>query len=176
MKGRADSARFCSQRCFLLMEAVSHPQRMVGEVLEVLGLRHAREWPVGRRYHADFYLPAHAAAVEVDGTFWHAERRNAPRDRKRDEELARLGIQVIRIREADVREHAFQAVVGALAEAGLVGKELCEGRQRASPSAQSRRPLDRGLGWLEVPSRHLGAKEPSAGPTAVPAPYPAMVI
>jgi very-short-patch-repair endonuclease len=61
-------------------------------------------------YIVDFYCAELWLAVEVDGAV-HERRRIE--DRQRDEDLASLGVRVVRLRNADVLER-LDAVVGQL--------------------------------------------------------------
>ena len=59
-----------------------------------LGVCFRRQVPLGRRFIADFVVPAARLAVEVDGEY-HARRKRA--DAARDWKLTRLGYRVVRI-------------------------------------------------------------------------------
>jgi very-short-patch-repair endonuclease len=65
---------------------------------EQLGFAFKRQVPVGR-YILDFYCPKALLCVEVDGPH-HAERVLA--DKLRDDYLAEVGIETIRIPSADI--------------------------------------------------------------------------
>jgi very-short-patch-repair endonuclease len=55
--------------------------------------------PIGR---VDFLFPDHGVVVEVDGRAFHDGRLDRERDRWRDNELAALGLRVVRLGWADV--------------------------------------------------------------------------
>ena len=57
-------------------------------------------------YILDFYIPKAKLAIEVDGS-QHTERSHAIADAKRDEDLKKLGITVLRYRNADVNNCFF---------------------------------------------------------------------
>lgn len=81
----------------------------LGEVLLWLQLKHKqllgvdfhRQIPIDH-YIVDFFAPQLKLAVEIDGQS-HDARQDY--DAKRDARLRQLGIQVIRIREKDVRSN-----------------------------------------------------------------------
>ena len=80
-----------------------------------LGVAFRRQVPLGR-YVVDFFAPSARLAVEVDGGY-HAGRVAA--DARRDRELARLGVRVLRIPASLVAaspEEALALVRAALAE------------------------------------------------------------
>ncbi|HEY3397747.1 MAG TPA: DUF559 domain-containing protein [Armatimonadota bacterium] len=72
-------------------------QRLRGERL---GFRFRRQHPVGD-FVLDFYCPEAKLAVELDGPH---HQRQATYDQWRTEELARAGIEVLRIPECNARE------------------------------------------------------------------------
>ena len=57
-------------------------------------------------YILDFYIPQAKIAIEVDGS-QHTEKSYAIADAKRDEDLKKLGITVLRYRNADVNNCFF---------------------------------------------------------------------
>jgi very-short-patch-repair endonuclease len=57
-------------------------------------------------YELDFYWADAGLAVEVDGRAFHATRRSFEEDRRRDRELAALGVQVARVTWSDLTRDA----------------------------------------------------------------------
>lgn len=55
-------------------------------------------------YEVDFYWPAERLAVEVDGFAFHTSHRAFERDRRRDAELATLGVRVVRVTWRQITE------------------------------------------------------------------------
>ncbi|MCR5880557.1 endonuclease domain-containing protein [Phenylobacterium sp. J367] len=86
-------------------------------------------WPVFRRQHAigpyilDFYCPAAALAVEVDGA-GHGEGAQIAHDERRDAWLGRRGITVYRVWASSV----FQDVDEVADQARHLADELIAGR------------------------------------------------
>jgi very-short-patch-repair endonuclease len=79
-----------------------------------LGVGFRKQVPMGR-YIADFYAPNVKLVIEVDGGY-HKERERA--DARRDRELARLGIRVLRLSDELVMrqfDHAIELVRQVLA-------------------------------------------------------------
>jgi very-short-patch-repair endonuclease len=64
-----------------------------------LGVVFRRQVVVGHRFILDLFAPAVGLAVEVDGPY---HERRAQADARRDRALRRLGVRVLRVREAEV--------------------------------------------------------------------------
>ena len=62
-------------------------ENTIAEVLSDLGLRYEQQYSIGSRT-VDFYLPEMKSVIEADGVYGHLRKA----DRKRDSELADLGI------------------------------------------------------------------------------------
>lgn len=61
--------------------------------------RWTREHPfalVGKPARVDVYIPAWSVVIEADGRNWHLRRTDFENDRRRDNELASRGVQVLR--------------------------------------------------------------------------------
>jgi len=67
------------------------------------GLKFRRQHPVGA-YILDFYCHAARLAVEVDGAS-HDDLSQIAHDERRTRWLATQGIEVLRVRATDVRDH-----------------------------------------------------------------------
>ncbi|WP_428979977.1 endonuclease domain-containing protein [Brevundimonas pondensis] len=67
------------------------------------GLKFRRQHPVGT-YVLDFYCSAARLAVEVDGAT-HDEPEQITHDARRTKWLAGQGVEVLRVRSTDVRDH-----------------------------------------------------------------------
>ncbi len=65
----------------------------------------------------DAYIESWALVVEADGRNWHTRQADFQRDRARDNELAALGIQVIRFTHADLTQR-FDRCLATLIAAG----------------------------------------------------------
>lgn len=109
-------------------------ETIVGKVLADLGVsaipQHCIRAASGGRWIAcvDFYLPAYRAALEVNGTFWHADPRvyggpelkpaqirTLERYARKEAALRAMDIPILEVWEADVREDATLAVRNVLA-------------------------------------------------------------
>jgi very-short-patch-repair endonuclease len=64
----------------------------------------------GRRYRLDLAYPEVLAAIECDGFTWHAQRSDFDRDRRRQNDLVRVGWRVLRI-TSDMSDEEILAVV-----------------------------------------------------------------
>ena len=73
-------------------------------------------------YKLDFYWPKARFAVEADSYRYHSSRYRFERDRRKDNDLRRADIEVMRIvqREIKERSHGLVAdIAGSLARRGL---------------------------------------------------------
>lgn len=98
--------QFCSQECYrkhrpTFIEAAIH------KGLREQGVEFIPEHPVGR-FFIDVFIPSANLAVECDGFYWHKNR--AKQDAARDRYLAKCGITVLRLPEADILERPEQCV------------------------------------------------------------------
>lgn len=88
-----------------LADASSHDasylERLLERLLRTLEIPEwLREYPFslgGRESRVDVYVPLWRLVIEADGRNWHARVRDFEEDRRRDNELAARGIQVIRL-------------------------------------------------------------------------------
>jgi very-short-patch-repair endonuclease len=84
---------------------------------QLLGIQFYRQKPLGR-YIVDFFAPRAHLVVEVDGS-QHAEADHALQDRRRDEYLRSLGLQVLRVNSREVleeREAVMEVIYRTIAE------------------------------------------------------------
>ena len=79
-----------------------------------LGVAFKRQVVLGGRYIVDFFAPSVGLVVEVDGDV-HRGRRAA--DRRREQQLQRLGYRVVRVQAALISRSAEAAV--ALVQSAL---------------------------------------------------------
>jgi G:T-mismatch repair DNA endonuclease (very short patch repair protein) len=111
---------------------VSKIEQKVATGLDTLGVRYERQRAFrddrGRfAFVVDFWLPDLNAAIEVNGTYWHADPRVYPapinatqvhclgRYRRKVESLKRQGIRVAEVWELDLKRDPAQAVIEAYA-------------------------------------------------------------
>lgn len=111
---------------------VSRLEIAVGKVLGAMGIphehQHAVRDPAGRFIGViDYYLPDHGAALEVNGTYWHADPRKYPngpvhasqartasRYQRKREALHQRGIPLVEVWEVDFKADPEKAVLAAL--------------------------------------------------------------
>ena len=100
-----------------LRRNLTPPEELLWERLrrKRLGVKFRRQAPIGG-YIADFWCPKLKLVVEVDGSC-HRKRRE--RDRARDKQLSRAGVQTVRIPAWRVLEEPDEVVaeLAALIEA-----------------------------------------------------------
>lgn len=77
--------------------------------------QHRLVLPDGVAIHTDGALPDIRWAVEVDHVTWHGGRLDAQRDKGRDRKLRRIGWQVDRVTDVEVRE-SLESTVSELVE------------------------------------------------------------
>ena len=86
---------------------------------QLLGVPFYRQKPIGN-YVVDFYAPAVALVVEVDGAH-HFEVAEAGKDEIRSAYLEKQGLRVLRFTDLEVLQE-LEAVVQAIFEAVAAGK------------------------------------------------------
>ena len=70
-------------------------ENLIARVLTEMGIRYEQQTSMGDRYIVDFLCVLEGIVVEADGPFGHLSKA----DRKRDEELLKLGVnQIIHIK------------------------------------------------------------------------------
>lgn len=106
--------RVLDSRPAWLAPADSDLELRLWRALTQVGMRLERQFPIvldsGVTVHIDLASPATRVGIEVDHVTWHGGRRDVQRDKQRDRELARLGWQVARVTDADVRERLAATV------------------------------------------------------------------
>jgi len=128
-RGVAAVRRVMAERAPGYVAPESGLERRFLEVCRAAGLPEPRrqvvfgaEAPIGR---VDFFFAAHGLVVEVDGAPFHDGLVDRERDRRRDNELAALGLRVLRVRAPELR----RAPDGV---AALVRAALDAARRRAA--------------------------------------------
>jgi very-short-patch-repair endonuclease len=86
---------------------------------ELLGVQFYRQKPIGN-YVVDFYAPAVALVVEVDGAY-HLEAAQAGKDGMRSAYLEKQGLRVLRFTDLEVLQQ-LDVVVEAIFQAVAVSK------------------------------------------------------
>ena len=85
---------------------------------------HLREHPFelnGQRVRVDAFIPEWDIVVEADGRRWHTRNEDFESDRRRDNELLRRGVRVIRFTYAMLKDD-FEGCLDTLVEAGTVAR------------------------------------------------------
>ena len=118
--GLARAKRVLSQRPTWQRPAGSGLELRVLKALEQAGVRGlVRQHPIrlsdGVTIHPDGALPDIRWAVEIDHVTWHGGRLDAQRDKGRDRKLRRIGWQVDRVTDIELKEH-FDATIRELVE------------------------------------------------------------
>lgn len=122
-RGRNGSARVnrvLSRRPTWQKPADSGLELTVLRALEARGIgplvrQYAITLPNGITIHADGAIPDIKWAVEVDHVTWHGGRATAQEDKARDRAVRRIGWQVDRVTDTDVRER-LRATIDELVE------------------------------------------------------------
>lgn len=116
--GLGRAKRVLSQRPTWQKPADSRLELRVIRALERRGLptltrQHAVRLPSGHVIHLDGALPEVRWGVEVDHVTWHGGRSDAQRDKTRDRQLRRLGWQIDRVTDHELRSD-FRGVIDEL--------------------------------------------------------------
>jgi very-short-patch-repair endonuclease len=121
-RGRARLAALLAQEHDLSAMTGSQMQERVLALIRQAGLPTPQvEFPFGP-YTLDFYWPDARFALEVDGYQFHSSRYRFERDRRKDNDLRRAKIEVMRVvgRDINERSHGLVAdVARSLARRGL---------------------------------------------------------
>jgi hypothetical protein len=117
--GLARVNRVLSQRSAWQRPAGSGIELRVLRALERAGVgpivrQHPLRLPDGVVIHPDGALPNLRWAVEVDHVTWHGGRLDAQRDKGRDRKLRRIGWQVDRVTDTEVRDSFDSTIVELL--------------------------------------------------------------
>ena len=92
-------AQFCSIACYRRFKGETSIESLVREGLASLGVSFIQELKLGR-YSVDFGLLKDRVALEVDGAYWHRDRK---RDARKEAFLTLLGWRIIRIGEFEIK-------------------------------------------------------------------------
>jgi very-short-patch-repair endonuclease len=101
-------------------------EKLVREELTIRRIEFVMQHPVkwtGFNYYIDFYLPWENLAIECDGDFWHTLKGQIRVDDKKNERLATLGYNIIRLTEEEIIEDVQKAVDKALNSINREDKE-----------------------------------------------------
>ena len=126
-RGRNGSARFgrvLASRPAWRRPANSDLEVRFDQALRRLGMAGAVRRPGialadGSEIHPDLWWPDLRLAVEVDHVSWHGGRLDAQYDKKRDRRAARLGVQTVRVTDAEIAADIWAAANDVVAIAAL---------------------------------------------------------
>ena len=91
------------ERCRTLRRNQTDAEKKLWTILrnrQLNGIKFRRQFPVGK-YILDFYCPEYKFAIEADGG-QHYELMGKKRDALREEELKKLGVEIIRFGDQDI--------------------------------------------------------------------------
>lgn len=90
-------------------------ERKLRALLRAAGLPQPISNTTVEGFEVDFYWPEHKLVVELDGYAFHSGRRVFERDRRKDQVLKTLGVDVIRVTGRQLSDEPF-AVIARLAQ------------------------------------------------------------
>lgn len=70
---------YCCFSCYRRSTAETRPEAAAREALAMLGVAAFQEYPLGR-YSIDFAILDRKIALEIDGSYWHNEKRDAKKN------------------------------------------------------------------------------------------------
>lgn len=73
----------------------------VALLLDSLGVAYIPQYRI-KRYIVDFFIPSKNLVIECDGDYWHSLPGRVESDRKKDEYLASIGVQILRLPETQI--------------------------------------------------------------------------
>lgn len=118
--------KFCSASCRSRHTVekqggmVSSIEIAVKEVLESLGESYHHQYRIGK-FLVDFYLPDRNLVIEADGDYWHSLEKNKKNDIKKDQYMQEAKINLVRLKESDIRSSCNMLVRSALECFPLIG-------------------------------------------------------
>lgn len=78
---------------------VSQPEKSMAKILDGLGQKYTRQFPVDR-FFTDFALPKRKIVIEVDGEYWHQDKK---KDRERQRIIEQQGYTVLRFTDNQLK-------------------------------------------------------------------------
>jgi very-short-patch-repair endonuclease len=126
MKGRR--GKFCSGTCrsrYTVKKQggmVSSIEIAVKKVLDSLGENYHHQHRIGK-FLVDFYLPDRNLVIEADGDYWHSLERNRKNDIKKDQYMKESQINLVRLKESDIRHSCDSLVRAALEQFPIIQGE-----------------------------------------------------
>lgn len=91
-------------------------ERKMREELTRRVITFEQEKPFLERYFIDFYLPEYNIAIECDGDYWHSLPNVVSKDRRRDSEFKKRGVEVLRFWESEINKDVEACVDMVLAK------------------------------------------------------------
>ena len=95
-----------------LLHHRTKPELLTAAWLKRLKIPYLEQWCIGN-YFLDIYLPQHKIAIELDGKH-HAEAKQRHEDQKRERQLNRRGIAVLRVWNQDFTVDNREAILRQL--------------------------------------------------------------
>ena len=98
IRGRLEENR----GCYMCGEVASHtslPQLIIVHYLKQLFPDTVHRYRYNAKSEIDVYVPSIKLAIEYDGDYYHAKGESAKKDRKKDGDLVKLGMRVVRFRD-----------------------------------------------------------------------------
>lgn len=121
-KVKCGEAVFCGKPCagsYSIRQQggrISTLEVAVEKTLKKLGMDYIPQKRIGR-FLCDFYLPNMNTVIECDGEYWHSLPKVIERDKRKNKEIARRGMVMIRLTESAIREDCDAAVTSAIEKA-----------------------------------------------------------
>ncbi len=101
---------------------VSSIEIAVKKVLDSLGENYQHQHRIGK-FLVDFYLPDRNLVIEVDGDYWHSLEKNKKKDAKKDQYMKEFQINLVRLKESDIRRSCDALVRAALEQFPIIQGE-----------------------------------------------------
>jgi very-short-patch-repair endonuclease len=101
---------------------VSSIEIAVKKVLDSLGENYHHQHRIGK-FLVDFYLPDRNLVIEADGDYWHSLERNRKNDIKKDQYMKESQINLVRLKESDIRRSCDALVRAALEQFPIIQGE-----------------------------------------------------
>lgn len=105
---RKGKGMFCSRYCYVHYNGESSIEAIMRKALEEQKINFQQEVKFGK-YHADFFLPERKIVIECD-SYWHESEFVRKRDERKDIFLKKLGYQIFRFSETQIKKSALKCL------------------------------------------------------------------
>jgi len=107
------SGKFCSKRCSFINKGPTDIEIIMKEWLEEANVTYIEQYLIkmpSAKTIVDFFLPERKICLYCDDEYWHNRPKVLLRDGKQNEELPKMGYEVVRVKGYDIRRDIKSSV------------------------------------------------------------------